>query len=396
MNQDTGLLPRLLAHLFGAHASRLTEKAAPAHWLSYVLILSQSAAVLLVFGHAELPLLASPMWAVRAIAAMGLFVLVATVFAADMAMLASLKRIPILARNRQRWALREHVAFVFFVLLTEAVTLGVVLSTLDADPLRLISAQPLIPPHGLAFRLQIVLRVALIAWSSLQLVIVRGKLPVLLSTLTATGRELVGAHVERRLATLDIGDIHLPAAFRTYAAMSKPPRRIRTWANGWLADRELAAEAEEERQVNNVVSALEDLERRHALPTHAQEGASVPQSGETSNHTSTPPEAPESRTWARESAPPDRPPTGPGTPAKAGGVRTPRRQAEPVLKLMAPRQPARRTANAEARVRRVLELQPDISAKALAKRAKVSDSTASKYRRLWEQERDATAAQLAQ
>src|SRR5258708_3122214 len=82
MSESTGVVQRLMSHLFGSQASRLTERAAPAHWLSYVLILSQSAAVLLVFGHAELPLLGNPSWAVRAIAAMGLFVLLATVFPA--------------------------------------------------------------------------------------------------------------------------------------------------------------------------------------------------------------------------------------------------------------------------------------------------------------------------
>ena len=264
---QSGILPRFWARIFGEDAKRLSERMQPSHWLSYVLILSQSAAVLLVFGHAELPLLGNPSWAISSIAALGLFVLVATVFAADMALLETLRRMPSLARNRQHWALREHSAYVLFVLVTEAVTLGVVLSTLDADPMALISPRPLIPPHGFTFHAQIALRVMLVSWTAIQLVIVRGKLPVLLSTLTATGREIVGAHVEQKLARLELGSIHLPAAFRTYAAMSKPPRRIRTFWNGWLVRRELAAEEEEGRQIENVVSALEDLEQRQTA-TH--------------------------------------------------------------------------------------------------------------------------------
>jgi hypothetical protein len=259
---ESGLVQQALTRLFGAKAARLSERLAPSHWLSYVLILSQSAAVLLVFGHQELPLLSDPSWAIRIIAGMGLFILLATVLAADMAMLRTLQRMPALARNRQRWAWREHALYVAFVLVTEGVTLFVVLSTLDADPAALVSARPLIAPTSAAFGLAIFLRVALVSWTAVQLVVIRSRLPVLLSTLTATGRELVGAHVERKLATLNLDSIHLPAAFRVYATMSRPPRSIPTWLNGWRIRRELAAEAEEARQVEAVVSALEDLELR--------------------------------------------------------------------------------------------------------------------------------------
>lgn len=263
-----GLVPRLWARLFGSDAARLKERLQPAHWLSYVLIIAQSATVLLVFGHAEIPLLVAASLAVRLIAGLGIFVLVASVFAADMAMLATLKRIPALARNRQRWQLREHVAYTLFVLATEAVTLAVVLAALDATPGELISPQPLIVPGSALFQAAIALRVLLVSWSAVQLVIVRGRLPVLLSTLTATGREIVGAHVERKLAQLDIEGISLPAAFGTYAAMSKPPRRVRTVWNGWLVRRDAAAEAEEARQVANVIDALDELEARTLSLAH--------------------------------------------------------------------------------------------------------------------------------
>lgn len=207
---SSGLVPRLWARLFGSDTARLRERLQPAHWLSYVLIIAQSATVLLVFGHAEIPLLVSASLAVRLIAALGVFVLVVSVFAADMAMLATLKRVPALARNRQRWQLREHVAYTLFVLATEAVTLAVVLAALDAAPAELISAKPLIAPGSAVFTAAIVLRVLLVSWTAVQLVIVRGRLPVLLSTLTSTGREIVGAHVERKLAELDIEGISLP------------------------------------------------------------------------------------------------------------------------------------------------------------------------------------------
>ncbi|HEX6819546.1 MAG TPA: hypothetical protein VF120_14305 [Ktedonobacterales bacterium] len=284
--RTSGIFPRLWARLFGSDAARLRERIARAHWLSYVLIIAQSATVLLVFGHSEIPLLAAARAAlgVRLIAALGIFVLVASVFAADMAMLSTLKRIPALARNRQRWQLREHVAYVLFVLATEAVTLAVVLAALDAAPGELISPQPLIVPGSALFQAAIALRVLLVSWSAVQLVIVRGRLPVLLSTLTATGREIVGAHVEGKLAALDIEGISLPAAFRTYAAMSKPPRRVPTWWNGWLVRRDAAAEAEEARQVASVVDALDELEARQSLLVHPALPAPILPSSSLSAH----------------------------------------------------------------------------------------------------------------
>jgi hypothetical protein len=87
VNESVGLVPRLLAAVFGERARRLTERATRAHWLSYLLVLSQSIAVVLVLGHAELPLLLGGSWAIRAMASMGVFVLVATVFASDLALL---------------------------------------------------------------------------------------------------------------------------------------------------------------------------------------------------------------------------------------------------------------------------------------------------------------------
>ncbi|HEV2238139.1 MAG TPA: hypothetical protein VGR57_15870 [Ktedonobacterales bacterium] len=257
---DQGILPKIAATVFGPRAARLTERLQRLHWLSYLLILAQSAAVLIVLGHAELPLLTYPVWTIRALAAGGLFVLIATVIAADLAMLETLRRIPVLRRNRQYAQYREHLCYVLFVQAIEISTYAIVLAALESHPERIIAAAPLIPNQGPVFTVQIVLRSVLIAWTAIQLVIVRGKLPVLLSTLNSTGKEIIGAHVERRLAKLSIEGTSLPAAFRVYAAMSRPPRRIKTLWNGWLVARDLAREEEEERQAANIAEALDTLE----------------------------------------------------------------------------------------------------------------------------------------
>jgi hypothetical protein len=129
-----GFFPRLREKLFGSRTAKLREELSATSWLSYLLVLTQSAAVVLVLGHSEIPLLLTGDMVMRAVVALTVFVLVATVYAADMALLMSLKRIPVLARNRSGLAVTEHVAFVLFVLGIEASTYAVVLAVLDSNP----------------------------------------------------------------------------------------------------------------------------------------------------------------------------------------------------------------------------------------------------------------------
>lgn len=108
---------------------------------------------------------------------------------------------------------------------------------------------------------------------------------------------------------------------------------------------------------------------------------------------------------------PPRPPTGPGSPAVAskpprqaagGGNVTPLRQGVGRPPRRDKRQAARanarggRRGTAEARVRAALAHDPDMTHEALVKVARVSSSTASKYLRLWEQERASEQRQAAQ
>ncbi len=100
-----------------------------------------------------------------------------------------------------------------------------------------------------------------------------------------------------------------------------------------------------------------------------------------------------------------RPPTGPGTPALLAGGSNPtspapeRRRRQPVITLVHPDAGTRRrkrTASAEARVRALLEKTPGLAAKEIARRLRISDSTASKYRRMIEAEREQLVEQIAQ
>jgi hypothetical protein len=256
-----GFFPRLWTKLFGPKTVRLTEDLRAAHWLSYLLVLTQSAAAVLVLGHSELPLLfGSSGWVIQAIVALAVFVLAATVYAADMCLLQTLKRIPVLARNRSGFALWEHVLYVLFVLLVEGSTYAVVMATLDQNPQALLSPAPLFPNDGWLFAAQIGLRAVLVCWTTLQLYIVRRKLPPQLTTLLGKGKEIVGGHVERQLGNLDMSGGNLAAAFNLYAAMSRAPRRARRWWNSWLVRLEEHHEREEERQTGLVVEALQSFE----------------------------------------------------------------------------------------------------------------------------------------
>jgi hypothetical protein len=345
-----GLLPRLRAALFGARTERLQESLHSTHWLSYLLVLTQSIAVVLVLGHAQIPLLFSGSWVVRGIVAAALFVLVASVYAADLAFLATVRRIPTLARNRQTSAHVEHLLYAAFVMLIEGSTYGVVVATLDRDPQALLSPAPLVAANGPLFYALVVGRVVLLCWSTVQLFIVAGKLPPQLTTLMTTGREIVGAHVEKQLAALDLSATTLAGAFRVYAAMSKPPRRVRTWLNGWLVKRDSHREAEEERQAQLVLDALHELDG--ARPVDVLDGAPLPLP-QLPGGTRYPP------AWLTDDT---RPPTGGGSPISQG-VRTPdesdgmgARQHAAVVTMQpvrTGRAAARRAAAAERRAMRI-------------------------------------------
>lgn len=259
--QSRGFFPSLYTALFGARVKRLTEETNRAHLLSYLLIIAQSVTTVLVFGLTEVTLVLHSSFVIRVIAALFLFILAATVLASDIALLETMRRIPALARNRQNTQMSEHVAYVAFVLLVEGATYAVALWALDSNASLLTSGKPLIPATGWTFALLIILRATLICWSAVQLIIVRSKLPVLLSTLMNTGKEIVGAHVERQLANLDISHLPVQATFGVYAKMAQPPRPIGGFLNmltgGWVVRRALAQEAEEERQAHNVRDALE-------------------------------------------------------------------------------------------------------------------------------------------
>jgi hypothetical protein len=387
-----GILPRLRAALFGERTARLTETLHNTSWLSYLLVLTQSIAVVLVLGHAQIPLLFSADWITRGIVAAALFVLVASVYAADLCFLATIRRIPVLARNRQTTAHLEHLLYAGFVMLIEGSTYGVVVSTLDTNPHALLSPTPLVPQHGPIFLALVVGRVVLLCWTTVQLFVCSSKLPPQLTTLMGTGREIVGAHVEHKLAALDLEHMSLAAAFQVFAAMSKPARRVKTWLNGWLVKRDKHREDEEERQAGLVLEALGALERAQA--------------GEPSTH-----DADERETVS----PPSRPPTGPGSPRRSG-VRTLAELedmgAQPVVAL--PVRTPRQAAAAERRNMRlshIIEWMREAQAKNRALsvrqvqmrlqrierlRKPVSESTVQGLMRIAQERLDVEAGQVAQ
>lgn len=265
---EPGLFPGLRAFLFGRKRGGLSEHSAGAHILSYLLVVVESVTVVLVLGHTLITLLLSSGWVIRAIAAMALFILIASVWAADLALIRSFQRIPALARNRQSFAVLEHVAFILFVMLIEGITYGVVIGTLDTNASALLSAAPIIAPTSPLFAAQIVLRAILLGWTTVQLLIVVNPLPVQLATLLNVGKSIVGAHVERQLEDLDLASVPLAGSFQVYAAMARPPRRTPTLINGWLRRRDDHREREEARQADQVREGLAALDaaRHPALP----------------------------------------------------------------------------------------------------------------------------------
>jgi len=395
-----GILQRAGVALFGERAQRLRESTTGAHALSYLLVTVQSAAVVLALGHQQLQLLLSGDPAITLLAGLALFLLVSTVIAADLCLLATLQRVPVLARNRATWALFEHLAYLAFVLLVEGSTLALVLAVLDTDPRALVSDAPIIPAGGWMFAAQIGARAALTCWTAVQLWIVRAKLPPQWSTLLLEARELLGGKAQQVMGSLNLDRAPLASLFDAYAQMSLPPARVARWWNRGLIRREAAALAEEDRQRLAVVQTLStfDVAGTQIVPGGAQQ--------------------------------PTRPPTGPGSPVVAqtthneaggeidGGVRTPTRRPAAVLRLADPNAPTRRRraaasgrANGRSRSGVKTPTDPDAVERAaraawaagartvgqLESQANISRAAASKHRRILMAESGQTAAgQVAQ
>jgi hypothetical protein len=264
----------MAAALFGQRTARLSETLGSTHWLLYLLVITSSITSVLVLGHSQIPLLFSADWGVRIIVAAAFFVLVATVYAADLCFLKTMARIPALARNRETTMQVEYMLYMLFVLAVECGTYGVVIWTFDCNPHALLDPAPLLPTTGAIFLAIIGGRIVLFGWTLIQLSIVSRKMAPQLTTLMGTGREIVGAHVEHGLAALDLQHMTLAGAFRVYAAMSQPPRRVKTWLNGWLVRRDAHREAEEQRQAGLVLEALRELDT--AQKPEASEEASEP------------------------------------------------------------------------------------------------------------------------
>ncbi len=388
MSQRQGIFQRAGVALFGERTQRLRESTTGAHALSYLLVTVQSAAVVLALGHQQLQLLLSGDPTIVLIASLALFLLVASVVAADLCLLAVLSRLPVLARNRFTWSLIEHLAYLGFVLAVEGSTLALVLATLDTDPHALISSAPIIPAAGWLFGAMIAARAALTSWTAVQLWIVRGKLPPQWSTLLLEARELLGGKAQSAMSSLNLDGASLSALFNSYAQMSRPPSRVARWWNRGLIAREQAALAEEDRQREAVVKALSAFDAAGGAPPQSANGQSA------------------------NGAHP-RPPTGPGTPSAApaspleggereGGANPPakrRRRAD--IHLVDPDAPKRRRtaasgrangrskagvktpldpAAAEAAARRVW--QPGMSVGDLQAAANISRAAASKHRRI--------------
>lgn len=318
-----GVFHRARVWLLGERVERLRESTSSAHWLSYLLVTVQSAAVVLALGHQQLQLLLSGDPVVTLIAGLALFLLVSTVVAADLCLLATLQRVPVLARNRATWALIEHLAYLAFVLAVEGSTLALVLAVLDTQPRALVSDAPIIPAGGWMFAAQIGARAVLTAWSSVQLWIVRGKLPPQWSTLLLEARELLGGKAQQVMAGLNLDSAPLASLFDAYAQMSRPPARVaRRWNRGLIA-REAAALAEEDRQREAVVRALS------AFDVAAGDVLRI--------------ETPHPST---------RPPTGPGSPTVVPPASAPEKIEKPALRALPnPDAPARRRPAAARRAR---------------------------------------------
>jgi hypothetical protein len=140
--------------------------------------------------------------------------------------------------------------------------------------------------------------------------------------------------------------------------MSKPARRVPTRFNRWLRQRDDHKEREEDRQVQQVLDALRELDTARdtnlSMPS-GQTGPCFTQNLNTDVHHIENTDNKVSKT---------------------------RREPQPVIRLVSEPRP-RKKPDAETRVRRVLTKTPDASLDDIARRAKVGKPTAKRHRDAW-------------
>jgi hypothetical protein len=236
--QSEGLLLRGWHRLFGRRAAQLTEAERPRSFLAYVLMGTQGAALVLVFGHTEIHWLEAGNPVMFGIVGLSLFVLVATAIAAQNCAIACMRRVGILMRNGAYGAAFEHVAYIVFVLLVEILTYGIAIYVLETNPQALLSDTPIIPFGVTGMIATIALRAAYIGWTEVQLQIVSAPLPPQWETFLERGKAMIGGHGQAILESMHLSSTDLAAVARAFAEMSKPAVKRKTWWNGWLLKRD--------------------------------------------------------------------------------------------------------------------------------------------------------------
>lgn len=267
---NDGRAVRAWRWLWGQRRKRLTEQEGRMSVSSLLLTISQSIALVLVFGHAEIPWLLSGNPGARLVAVASLSILIITAVAADTTMLKSLRRMSILRRNRQMGMWWEHFCYVGFVVGIEAVTFMTAIYVLDQDPAKLLSPEPLLPAVAIILFVQVGLRAALTAWTYIQSQLVAQKLPPVWETGMALGRELVGGHANEILESLHLENRDIAAVMNAFAQMSKKPKRRPTRWNAKARARDEQYEQELEQERQHVVHALQGLSRNHDDELRAQ------------------------------------------------------------------------------------------------------------------------------
>lgn len=266
-----GAWGKLTTWLFGKKPERLKESEGHSSWIAYLIIIVQSAAMLLVAGRMEVQyVLGDQPLALKVISVMLLTLLLFTVWAADITALKSFLRIWPLLRNRQDSMAVMHVVYVAFVFAVEALTLGIVIYTADSNPQAFISNEPLIDPRTWVFLVLVLGRVLIATWTALQAQIVRQKIEPGMPALLTPVKETLGGKAAQAIAALEIAEDDIPALLEAYAHATRPMPRKRTWLNGWLIRREEEMQEKEDRHRDNLRDALAKVTRNRIDELTAQ------------------------------------------------------------------------------------------------------------------------------
>lgn len=250
--------------------ARLKAPDEPTSWVGLLLVIVQSAALVLVFGHTEIFRLFAADMKTVAVAAISLFVLVASTFAGDVTVSKVMRRIGPLRRMQEEALAGWLIVYSVFILGVEGCTFAVALWAVEQRPDALFSQTPLLPNSGPLLALQIGLRALMLPLTFVMLQITASRLELGYEVAVVDARARVGGMMRETLAETTLEASSLGDLMAAWGRLNAPMPRKRTRWNGHAIARDEEYARRLQAQTESIVAAFTQLTRDRAAEAQAE------------------------------------------------------------------------------------------------------------------------------